>query len=424
MLLAVSLLAGCQNLTHSDNEDYRNSAFQPKLNYSNLTSRAYTYQPGMQARAAVPASGYGDLWQRLCAGYQMRTSDHGNARVRKQQEWFTNNPQYVQNAALRGSLYLHYVVERLEERNMPSELALLPMVESAYNPVALSPASAAGLWQFMPATGRNFNLRQTRFYDGRRDITDSTTAALDYLSYLHQMFNGDWLLALAAYNSGEGTVTRAIARNARLGLPTDYWSLPLPQETRDYVPRLLALADVIETPQSYLVKLTPIANQAYFVPLNFGDQPLDLAQIAVLGEIDPTEFTLLNPAFLGRRTQGGEPQHLLIPLAKASLLTARLASLNNDQRMTMQMPTTITEQRSTPAASRWATLSAGATTPPTSSSRPAGAIPVALKATYSSSPPLATISRKIRVDNTPTSKPSKTDKFLTEIFGQQGFQGF
>jgi membrane-bound lytic murein transglycosylase D len=183
-----------------------------------------------------------DVWERMREGFQMQDGIDVNPRIEQQRLWFVSNPSFLETAADRGSLYMHYIVERLEERDMPLELALLPVIESAYNPMAYSRAHAVGLWQFIPSTGRYFNLRQTNLYDGRRDVTASTIAALDYLSRLHEMFNGDWLLALAAYNAGEGTVSRAIERNVRLGLPTDYWNLSLPQETRDYVPKLLALS--------------------------------------------------------------------------------------------------------------------------------------------------------------------------------------
>lgn len=197
-------------------------------------------------------------------GFQLQDAISTNPRIERQRLWFLSNQSFLEQSSARGSLYMHYVVERLEERNMPLELALLPVIESAYNPFALSRSNAAGLWQFIPATGQHFNLRQTNFYDGRRDITASTNAALTYLERLHDMFNGDWMLALAAYNAGEGTVSRAIERNEKLGLPTDYWNLPLPQETQDYVPKLLALSQIVMAPDSYGISLNPINNEPYF----------------------------------------------------------------------------------------------------------------------------------------------------------------
>ncbi|MEB0006884.1 LysM peptidoglycan-binding domain-containing protein [Pseudomonas sp. MH9.2] len=266
-----------------------------------------------------------DVWERMRQGFQLQEGNGQNPRIDQQRLWFANNPSFLENAGERGSLYMHYIVERLEERNMPLELALLPVIESAYNPLAYSRSDAVGLWQFIPSTGRYFNLRQTSFYDGRRDITASTIAALDYLTRLHDMFNGDWLLALAAYNAGEGTVSRAIERNQKLGLPTDYWNLPLPQETQDYVPKFLALSQVVLAPEAYGVNLNPIANQPYFqvVELN---QRMDLSKVAAMADIDEDELFQLNPAFKKRMTVDG-PQHLLVPTAKAQLLTASLSNM-------------------------------------------------------------------------------------------------
>ena len=267
-------------------------------------------------------------------GFKLQDGQNVNPRIEQQRLWFASNPSFLENAGERGSLYIHYIVERLEERNMPLELALLPAIESAYNPMAYSHANAVGLWQFIPSTGRYFNLRQTRAYDGRRDITASTLAALNYLNRLHDMFNGDWLLALAAYNAGEGTVSRAIERNEKLGLPTDYWNLPLPQETKDYVPKLLALSQVVLAPEAYGINLNPIANEPYFEMVEI-KQSMDLSRVAALAEIDEDEMFQLNPAYKQRATTDG-PQHLLVPTAKAQLLTASLSNLSSDQLVSLR----------------------------------------------------------------------------------------
>lgn len=270
-----------------------------------------------------------DIWERMRQGFQLQDNLGVNPRIEQQRLWFASNPSFLENAGERGSLYIHYIVERLEERNMPLELALLPVIESAYNPMAYSRADAVGLWQFIPSTGRYFNLRQTRFYDGRRDITASTTAAMDYLTRLHDMFNGDWLLALAAYNAGEGTVSRAIERNERLGLPTDYWNLPLPAETQAYVPKLLALSQVVLAPDAYGVNLNPIANEPYFQVVEI-NQRMDLSKVAAVANIDEDELFQLNPAFKQRTTIDG-PQHLLVPTSKAQLLTASLSTMRPEE---------------------------------------------------------------------------------------------
>ncbi|MEO4048986.1 LysM peptidoglycan-binding domain-containing protein [Pseudomonas sp. CAU 1711] len=264
-----------------------------------------------------------DIWERMRGGFKLQDEIGVNPRIENQRLWFVANPSFMEKASLRGSRYIHYVVERLEERNMPMELALLPVIESAYNPYAYSPSHAVGIWQFIPSTGRHFNLRQTNWYDGRRDITASTNAALNYLSRLHDMFNGDWLLALAAYNAGEGTVSRAIERNQKLGLPTDYWNLPLPQETQNYVPKLLALSQIVQAPEAYGVSLSPIANEPYFEQV--ASRPgLDLARIAELVDMEEEELESLNPAFKRGVTLDG-PQHLLVPIDKAELFNANLA---------------------------------------------------------------------------------------------------
>lgn len=270
-----------------------------------------------------------DVWERMRQGFQLQDNLGVNPRIEQQRLWFASNPSFLENAGERGSLYIHYIVERLEERNMPLELALLPVIESAYNPMAYSRADAVGLWQFIPSTGRYFNLRQTRFYDGRRDITASTTAAMDYLTRLHDMFNGDWLLALAAYNAGEGTVSRAIERNEKLGLPTDYWNLPLPAETQAYVPKLLALSQVVLAPDAYGVNLKSIANEPYFQVVEI-NQRMDLSKVAAVANIDEDELFQLNPAFKQRTTIDG-PQHLLVPTSKAQLLTASLSTMRPEE---------------------------------------------------------------------------------------------
>ena len=266
-----------------------------------------------------------DIWERMREGFALQDEIGVNPRIENQRLWFVSNPRFLERASQRGSRYIHYVVERLDERNMPMELALLPMIESAYNPYAYSPSHAVGIWQFIPSTGRHFNLRQTNWYDGRRDITASTNAALNYLSRLHDMFNGDWLLALAAYNAGEGTVSRAMERNQKLGLPTDYWNLPLPKETQDYVPKLLALSQIVLAPEAYGVSLNPIANEPYFEQV--ASKPgLDLARVAALVDMDEEELEILNPAFKKGITMDG-PLHLLVPTDKAELFNASLAMM-------------------------------------------------------------------------------------------------
>ncbi|MBU0808631.1 MAG: LysM peptidoglycan-binding domain-containing protein [Gammaproteobacteria bacterium] len=275
-----------------------------------------------------------DIWERVRNGYQLQETITLNPRIEQQRLWFVSNPSFIEKAGERSNPYIHFIVERLEERNMPMELALLPMIESAYNPQAYSHAHAAGLWQFIPSTGRHFNLRQTNWYDGRRDVMASTDAAISYLSRLKEMFNGDWLLALAAYNAGEGRVSRAIERNQKLGLPTDYWNLSLPTETQNYVPKLLALSQVVMTPQAYGVSLAPVANEPYFEQVEF-KQHMDLARVAAMAGLDEDELYLLNPAFKKGITLDG-PQHLLVPTDKAEQLTANLSQMKPQEMVQWQ----------------------------------------------------------------------------------------
>ncbi|WP_405118062.1 LysM peptidoglycan-binding domain-containing protein [Pseudomonas leptonychotis] len=318
-------LAGCQ------------TGNQHRADKSRDTDRAVglEQEPEWLDSSVVPApEAPTDIWERVRNGYQLQDTITLNPRIEQQRLWFVSNPSFIEKAGERSSPYIHFIVERLEQRNMPMELALLPMIESSYNPLAYSHANAVGLWQFIPSTGRNFNLRQTNWYDGRRDVMASTDAAISYLTRLKEMFNGDWLLALAAYNAGEGRVSRAIERNQKLGLPTDYWNLSLPTETQNYVPKLLALSQVVMTPQAYGVSLNPIANEPYFEKVVF-KQHMDLARVAAMADLDEDELYLLNPAFKKGVTLDG-PQHLLIPTDKAELLTANLSLMKPQERVDWQ----------------------------------------------------------------------------------------
>ena len=310
-LAGILTLAGCQSLQQSDVPTPKTAVDSSALADSALA---------LDTAEALPPA---DIWARMRAGFGFSIEE--NAQIIRHRQLFIDNPRTLEVASERGSLYMHYIVERLEERQLPLELALLPVIESAYNPLAYSRAHAAGIWQFIPSTGRHFNLRQTNWYDGRRDITASTDAALNYLTRLHAMFDGDWALALAAYNAGEGTVRRAMRRNASKGLPTDFWSLPLPRETRNYVPKLLGLASLVKNPERYDVALNPIPNEPYFEVVEI-DRRMDLARAAKLAELDEQHLYLLNPAFKRRITMDG-PRHLLVPTSHAQTLASNLAQL-------------------------------------------------------------------------------------------------
>jgi membrane-bound lytic murein transglycosylase D len=234
-----------------------------------------------------------DLWQRMRNGFAMPDLD--SALVADRQAWYLNHPDFLRSVLNRGRRYLYHIVTELEKRGMPTELALLPFVESAYNPQARSSANALGMWQFIPSTGKNYNLKQNAWFDERRDIIASTNAALDYLQTIYEM-HGDWQLALASYNWGEGAVGKAIAKNQARGLPTDYAHLNMPNETRYYVPKLQAIKNIVANPALFGFKLDPIPNQPYFkVVERTGD--MDVALAARFAEIPVTEFLALNPAY-------------------------------------------------------------------------------------------------------------------------------
>lgn len=236
-----------------------------------------------------------DLWGRIRKGF--RIPDLDNALVTTQTAWYAARPDYIQRSTTRASHYLYHVLEELEKRNMPTELALLPFIESAFNPQAYSSAKAAGMWQFIPSTGLDFKLKQNMFKDDRRDVLASTDAALTYLQKLYGMF-GDWQLALAAYNWGEGSVQRAINKNRAAGLPTDFNSLAahMPAETRNYVPKLQAVKNIIANPAQYGITLPQVDNQPYFVSVD-KTRDIDVKVAAQLAELPMDEFRALNPQF-------------------------------------------------------------------------------------------------------------------------------
>ncbi len=273
---------------------------------------------------------FADLFERIRAGYQLPPVEQ--SAVDQQLAWYASHPEYLERTFGRGEKYLYFIVTQLEERKMPLELALLPVVESAYEPFGYSRARASGLWQFIPGTGNRFGLKQNWWYDGRRDVLESTRAALDYLQFLHQEFNGDWLLAVAAYNSGEVNVHRAIKRNLALNRPTDFWHLKLPRETRAYVPKLLAMSRLVGDPQALGLEFSPISNEPYFAKIDTGGQ-IDLKMAADLAGITMDEMTHLNPAFNRWATDPDGPHHLLLPVDTAELFQVTLAEVPAEERV-------------------------------------------------------------------------------------------
>ncbi len=278
----------------------------------------------------VATSTAGDLFQRMRAGFVLDDVEH--AAVEREVRWFASHPTYLDRTFKRGERYLYHIVNEIEARKMPLELALLPVVESAFNPVAYSRARASGLWQFIPGTGRRYDLKQNWYYDGRRDVVAATSAALDYLEFLAEEFDGDWLLAVAAYNCGEANIARAVKKNRAAGKPTDFFSLKLPRETRAYVPKLLAMRRIVHDPAAHGLEFAPIADQPYFAQIDVAGQ-IDLHVAAELAELAPEELLALNPAFNHWVTDPDGPHTLLVPVDRQTRFAEAVAALPPEKRV-------------------------------------------------------------------------------------------
>jgi membrane-bound lytic murein transglycosylase D len=273
---------------------------------------------------------YADLFDRIRSGFHLDEVER--TAVNQQLSWYAANPEYLERAFGRAELYLYHIVTEIEARGMPLELALLPVVESAFEPYAYSRARASGLWQFIPGTGSRFGLKQGWWYDGRRDVVESTRAALEYLQYLHDEFDGDWLLAVAGYNCGESAVARAINANRKAGKPTDFWSLKLPKETRAYVPKLLAMKRLVANPEAHGLTFSTIINQPYFERVETLGQ-IDLKLAAELAGVTYEELYELNPAFHRWATDPMGPHYLLLPSDGAVLFRQNIGQLTPEERV-------------------------------------------------------------------------------------------
>jgi len=280
-------------------------------------------EPVVEAPPASPEPAP-NIWHRIRAGF--RLPDLDGVLVQQQENWYSSNPDYVARMVDRGSHFLYHVVEEIERRRMPTEIALLPMIESAYNPQAYSRAHASGMWQFIPSTGKIYGLRQNFWYDGRRDVLAATSAALDYLEKLYADF-GDWTLALAAYNWGEGAVSRAIARNKARGLPTDYESLAMPLETRKYVPKLQAVKNIVANPGRFGLVLANVPDQPYFATVTTRDH-IDVQLAASLAEMSLEEFRFLNPAHNKPVIRADGSETLVLPIEKVAVFEKNLETHN------------------------------------------------------------------------------------------------
>ncbi len=332
-LSATLLLAACNQTLPIKSTDKAVTEVKPASEFDQIDWVEADQRCQLSENGDYEGPQYNDLWNRLRAGYQFDTIS--NSRVQKHLDWYAKHPKYIKRVAERGQLYLHHIVVELEKRDMPTELALLPIVESAFDPFAYSHGRASGMWQFIPATGRQYGLKQNWWYDGRRDALASTNAAVEYLDNLNRRFKGDWLLALASYNAGGGNVNKSIRRNRNKGKPTDFWSLDLPRETESYVPQLIALSQLILEPEKYNIDLEPIANKPYFSVVNVGSQ-IDLAQAANLAEVSLNDLYKLNAGFNRWATDPKGPHRLLVPVDKGDVLKRALGQLPNDSRISWE----------------------------------------------------------------------------------------
>jgi len=271
-----------------------------------------------------------DIWARLRKGFTMKPLD--SPLVDQEVQWFVNNPEYMQRMMERARLYLYYIADEVEKRGMPMEIALLPAIESAYKPHAYSRARAVGLWQFMPRTGKLYGLKANWWYDGRRDVQASTQAALDYLEKLYNDFDGDWHLALAAYNAGEGKIARMMKYNERKGKPTDFQYLKLKRETQHYVPKLMAMVRIVADPAKYGVQLASIPNEPYFARVDT-DSQVDLGVVAKLVDVSVDDLHDINPGYTRWATDPNGPHHLLVPADKKDALIEGLNNLPEEDRV-------------------------------------------------------------------------------------------
>ena len=328
-LASLLWLAGCATTTGTDSNQATGSqqgspdaaAVYPSGPLSPIT--AGSARGHMVAGIHTPS----DLWDRIRRGFAM--PDLETDLVRDREQWYATRPDYMQRMTERSSKYLFHIVEELEMRGMPTELALLPYIESAFNPQAVSSAKAAGMWQFMPATGTYFDLKQNAFRDDRRDVLASTRAALDYLQKLYGMF-GDWHLALAAYNWGEGSVARAIARNEKQGLGTSYTELTMPAETRMYVPKLQAVKNIVADPDRFNTELPLIHNHPYFQRVDI-TRDIDVALVANLAGIRVEDFRALNPSLHKPVILAAGMPQILLPWDNAQVFRKNLAAYDEGQ---------------------------------------------------------------------------------------------
>ncbi len=326
--LAVSLLAlllgACASTQNSDTQS-RGTDARASSHEAALAARRHK-----EKRTAADRDTYDDVWDRVRDGFRLPELD--SPHVDYYVEWYSRRPEYMERMMDRASLYLYHIVEELERNDFPMEIALLPAIESAYRPTAYSHAHAAGMWQFISATGSRYGLKQNWWYDGRRDVLSATEAAIQYLGFLRDEFDGDWFHALASYNTGERRVRRAILSNRRQGKPTGYEHLSLVNETERYVPKLLAVKRLVQEPHRYGLTLKPIPNQPYFAVVETGSQ-VDLSIVAEAAGMSTSELQALNAGFRRWATDPEGPHRVLVPVAARDKVITKLASIPQEERI-------------------------------------------------------------------------------------------
>ncbi|AIA72163.1 membrane-bound lytic murein transglycosylase D precursor [Pectobacterium atrosepticum SCRI1043] len=321
IIIASVLLVGCQVSPHDTS--------QPKQHAQSLSSASQSeagkYTDGRETSARWlddDSIAQRDLWNFI--GDELKMGIPDNARIREQKTRYLKNKSYLHDVTLRAEPYMYWIVEQIKQRKMPMELVLLPIVESAFDPSATSSANAAGLWQIIPGTGRNYGLKQNQWYDGRRDVIASTTAALDMMQRLNTMFDGDWLLTVAAYNSGEGRVMQAMKANKAKGKPTNFWALALPRETSIYVPKMLALSDILKNSKKYGVNLPQPNESRALAKVELGQQ-IELTQAAEMAGLSLNKLKSYNSGYKRNVTAPNGPHYIMVPKAHVEQLKDSLA---------------------------------------------------------------------------------------------------
>ncbi|NOQ77286.1 MAG: transglycosylase SLT domain-containing protein [Methylococcaceae bacterium] len=329
LFLIIFITTGCAEkaTTHA----FLNEVPPVEIELSQLLSQPLPIQSNTLSNTEKPETiTYTTAWDRLFSLYALPKID--NDRIEHEVQRYLKHPKYLEKIQRRAAPYLHFIIDEIESKQMPGELALLPVVESAFLPHAYSRSKASGLWQFIPSTGRLFGLKQNWWYDGRRDVYTSTQAATSYLKQLSQTFDGDWFLALASYNAGKGNIRKAIRKNKKKNLATDYWSLPLRRETKNYIPRLLAIAKIFANAEKYNIPLLDIPNKPHFTVVNTESQ-MDLNLAAEMANTSLDEFFILNPAFKRGSTDPDGPFHLLVHTDKAENFKTELAKTLKKDRI-------------------------------------------------------------------------------------------